>query len=864
MNKDRKTNQRTGNITNKKPVKKKKKNHKKLRAFFMFLFVIIFIAIVIVSGIVVANFKVAMDEFDTNDLVIGESNSTILDSEGNVIATLNGDEKRKIISVNEMADYLPVAYIAIEDERFRQHKGVDFKRTAAAIFNFVTRAGSTSFGGSTITQQLVKNATSDNEKTVDRKIKEWARAYKVENVFSKDQILETYLNIIFVGQDYYGVELGAQYYFNKSAKDLSLAQCAFLAGINHSPNAYKPFAEDPEGTRMEKIKKRTKTVLGKMNELGYIKTQEEYNNAIAEVDNGLAFSKGGAQGNVYSYHTDALISELIEDIAEQKGLSKPLATSYLYGGGLTIYSTQVGNVQTAIEEEVKNKKYVLESKKNPGTNAEAALVVIDHTNGHVVGCAGGLGDKNSSRGLNRATQTVRQTGSAFKPVAVVGPALQERMITANSIYDDVYTVFPGNYKPKNYNGFKGRITVRQAVETSQNIPFVKIMQELGIEKSKEYLAKMGITSLTDRDCGLSLAIGGLDKGVSPLEMAAAYATIANDGEYIEPIFYTKVEDSQKNIVLQVSQEKHKVFDKDVNYILQNILQEPVRGGAGTAKYCAIGNVDTAAKTGTTNDDYDRWLCGFTTYYTATAWYGYDENEEVNYRGTNPAGLLWSGVMKKIHQNVQAKYFTRPSGIISATICKETGLCASETCADVVTDIFVSGSIPAVCEGHVVEETPIEEVQPEDIGVNITEIPITNIIEDTTTDKKTETPKTTNTSKKENTSKPENTNKQENTVKKEEQKPVDNTANTDKVENTNKTENKNKTENTTNVVENTNTTKPTENEKKENESVSTSTNSKPDTTPAQKTEPEKETEASDTSKQPESLQEGEDKGTQTSN
>lgn len=838
MNKDRKPNKTSRKTTNKKQVKKKKKNHKKLRAFFMFLFVMMFIAVVIISGIVVANFKVAMDEFDTNDLVIGESNSTILDSEGNVIATLNGEEKRKIISLDEMADYLPDAYVAIEDERFEQHNGVDFKRTAAAIFNFVTKAGSTSFGGSTITQQLVKNATSDNEKTIDRKIKEWARAYKVEEVFSKHQILETYLNIIFVGQDYYGVELGAQYYFNKSAKDLSLAQCAFMAGINHSPNAYKPFAEDPDGTKMEKIKKRTKTVLVKMQELGYIKTQEEYDNAIAEVDNGLAFSKGGSQGNVYSYHTDALITYLIEDIAEQKGLSKPLATSYLYGGGLTIYSTQVGSVQSAVEEEVKNQKYVLASKKTPGTNAEGALVVIDHTNGHVVGCAGGLGEKNSSRGLNRATQSVRQTGSAFKPLAVVGPALQERIITASSIYDDVFTVFPGNYKPKNYNGFKGRITVRQAVETSQNIPFVKIMQDLGVEKSKEYLANMGITSLTDRDCGLSMAIGGLDKGVSPLEMAAAYATIANNGEYLEPIFYTKVEDSQGNIVLQVNQEKHKVFDKDVNYVLQNILQEPVRGGAGTARYCAIGNVDTAAKTGTTNDDYDRWLCGFTTYYTAAAWYGYDVNEEVNYSGTNPAGLLWSGVMKKIHQNVQAKYFSRPSGIISATICKETGMCASETCAEVITDIFVSGSIPAVCEGHVVEEIPSEEVLPEDIGVNITEVPITNTTENTTTNKPAETQK------------PANSNKPTNTTKPTEQKLANNPQNTSKPENTTNTENDK------------NTIKPTNTVKPENESVSTSTNTTTTLPPASK--PEQDSAKPDTSNQPENKPEDSTQDTHANN
>ncbi len=696
---------------NPKKKNKNKKKHKKIKAFFMILIIAIFIAVIVVSAIFVANFKVAMDEFNTDDLVIGESNSVILDMGGGVIATLNGEEKRKIISLDEMAKHLPEAYIAIEDERFDKHNGVDFKRTGAAILNYITHKGSTSFGGSTITQQLVKNATSDKDKTINRKLKEWARAYKVEKVLSKDQILETYLNIIFVGQDYYGVELGSKYYFNKSAKDLSVAECAFMAGINNSPNGYKPFAEDPEGKNMEKIKTRTKTVLNKMRELDYI-TEDEYNNAIAEVNNGMAFSKGDTSGNVYSYHTDALLTQLIEDIMNEKGISKELATSYLYGGGLTIYSTQEYSVQIALEDEVKNKKYVLKSNEIPGEYAEGAIVVMDQNNGYVLGCVGGLGEKTESRGLNRATQSTRQTGSAFKPLAVLTPALQERIITGASKYDDVATTFPGNYNPKNYNGFHGNITVRQAIETSQNIPFVKIMQQLTVDKSKEYLKNMGITTLTDKDVGLSVAIGGLNKGVTPLEMCGAYATIANGGNYIKPTFYSKVVDSKGNVVLEAKNEKTKVFDEDVAYIATNILNQTVTGPAGTAKYCAIPGITVAAKTGTTNDDYDRWLCGFTPYYTAVAWYGYDVNEEIIYSGTNPAGLLWSGVMKRIHSGLEPKDFNQPSGIVTATICSDTGLCASETCANVYTEKFISGTVPEVCKGHQPEVPPQPEVVPE--------------------------------------------------------------------------------------------------------------------------------------------------------
>jgi len=376
--------------TNKKG---KKKKNKILKAIFWILFLSGFIATIVVSAIFMAHFKVAKEEFNTDDLIIGQSNSTIVDSQGNILATLNGDEKRKIISLSDMSEYLPKAYVAIEDERYYQHSGVDFKRTGAAIFTFITHKGSSSFGGSTITQQLVKNATEDKDKTIDRKLKEWARAYKVEEVLSKDQILETYLNIIFVGQDYYGVELGAKYYFNKSAKDLSLAECAFMAGINNSPNAYKPFGDDPEGKNKNKINTRTKTVLTKMHDLGYIHSEEEFNNAMTEVDNGLHFSKGETSGNVYSYHTDALLIQVVDDMMKEKGISKELATSYIYGGGLTIYSTQDSKIQSVIDEEVKKDKYKLKSKKYENTYAEGAVVVMNQENGYVLGCSGGLGAK---------------------------------------------------------------------------------------------------------------------------------------------------------------------------------------------------------------------------------------------------------------------------------------------------------------------------------------------------------------------------------------------------------------------------------------------------------------------------------------
>lgn len=521
---------------------KLKYKHPKLALALKIILIALVIIVVVGSGVTIGLlYGLWGDDLKINlsELVL-KQNSVIYDTDENVIAELTGDENRKIITLEEMSPYLPKAYIAIEDERFEKHHGVDIKRTGAAILSFITHGGkSTAGGGSTITQQLVKNITQDKESSgidgVIRKLKEWAKAYQVENELSKDQILELYLNLIFIGgknQDNRGVEIASEYYFNKSAKDLSIAQCAFLAGINHSPNRYNPyFGSDPT----EKINKRTKTVLSQMKKLEYI-NQEEYDAAVAEVDTGFNF-ENGAKGNVYSSHTDALIDQLIAQIMEEKEISKDAATTYLYSSGLKIYSTQDSSVQTIMEEEAKKSKYDLKSKKNTNEDgsavlAQGAAVVIDPKTGYVVGAVGQLGEKTTSRGLNRI-KSLRQTGSSIKPLADVLPGVEEGIVTPATIYADLATTFGKDYEPQNYNKFTGLRTVRTAVTTSQNIPFVKIMAELTPQKSIEYMRKMGISSLVTakenkehNDENLALAIGGMTYGVSPLEMAAAYATVA--------------------------------------------------------------------------------------------------------------------------------------------------------------------------------------------------------------------------------------------------------------------------------------------------------------------------------------------------
>ena len=674
------------------PKKKKSKHSKKKKT--KKVIIIALIILIIAAGIYVAisshNWQTITSDMQTNE------NSIVKDSENNIIATFGSEKIKKKIDNSDIPENLKHTYVAIEDERFYSHHGVDIKRTGSAILSYIFHGGSSSFGGSTITQQLVKNLTGENEGKITRKVKEWGRAWSLESCMSKDEILGLYLNVIYVGPNLYGVETGAQYYFNKSAKDLKLEECAFLAGINHSPNSYNPF----ESGNADKIKTRTKTVLAKMLELKYI-TQDEYNQAIANVENGLSFKKGTviAKETINSYHTDALQSQIIEELCTKKHMSETFATNYIEMAGLTITSTVNVSIQNEMEQEFQKSKYQLKSQ-NGGDPSQAAMVIIDHKTGYVVGCVGGLGKKTTVRGLNRATQSIRQTGSAIKPIAVLAPGIDKKIFTGATIFEDEQKTFADNYSPENYSKYLGNVTVRRALESSQNIPFVEMMEEIGPKTSMSYLEKMGITSLSKEDENLALALGELDKGISPLEMAGAYATIANDGVYIEPTFYSKIVNKDGKSILEAKQQKRRVFSKEVAYILKELLTQPVTGSYGTATYCAISGIDVAAKTGTTDENYDRWLCGFTPYYTGVTWYGYDQNETINYNGKkNPAGILWANIMSKVHSNLKNARFEKPSKITSCIICSESGEIANSGCPNTYREYFLLGTTLGKCTEH---------------------------------------------------------------------------------------------------------------------------------------------------------------------
>ena len=703
---------------NKKNKKGKKKGkHPKLKKALIIIFIIFILLCLIGVGIFAGVFFSDKLKLTKAELTIGHNNSVVKDIDDEQIFDLSsGDINRKIITYSEMGPYLPNAYVAIEDKRFYDHSGIDLTRTMSAAIQYVLRGGHSSYGGSTITQQLVKNLKSDKDDTgfagVTRKIREMSRAYQIEQMLSKQQILEQYLNIIYVGgTTICGVENGAKYYFSKSAKDLDLAEAAFLAGINHSPNSYNPFWNEGDEDVTKAIKTRTKTVLAEMKDQNRISDNAEeaeklYNEAVAEVEAGLKFKEGSfSNATQMSYHTDAAIKEVVSDLAELKDIDEKAARSLLVSGGYKIYTTQNTEIQKRMEKEYVKDEYVYYARTTGGPkenkeHTQSGMVIIDNKTGYVIGCMGGLGTDVDATGYNRAIQAVRQTGSAIKPLANVIPGLEEGVITAATVYDDRRADFGGGYAPKNVANYRGLTTVRKAIEVSSNVVNMKILSNVGPSKAIKYLQDMGLSHVNpDLDNNLALSIGGMSEGATPLEMAAAYEAIANGGEYTEPTFYTKVEDSNGNVILESKQEKRRVMEETTAYITADILKDVVTGSSGTAYMCKISGMDVAAKTGTTDSKKDKWLCGFTPYYSAATWVGYDTPEEVRYGNANAAQQIWARIMKDIHSDLKDAKFVKPSGITTATVCLQSGKLATKSCTQKYTEIFKAGTVPKYCEGH---------------------------------------------------------------------------------------------------------------------------------------------------------------------
>ena len=681
--------------------KKKKGKNSVIKKVLKIVLILFLLLVIIGIAVVVAIFKTDRWAID-KDQFMSDKGATIYDKDGNEIIKLTGDEINKKLNLDEMG-YLPDAFVSIEDERFYEHGGIDIKRTLHAIFQYIITGGKSSFGGSTITQQLVKITMNDNERSgfaaIQRKVREWSRAVSLEKMFTKDEILQRYLNRIYLGSssglEIRGVESAANYYFNKSAKDLSIAEAAFIAGINHSPNNYNVFTSSTDIS--DKVKKRTLTVINKMYELGKI-TKEENDTATEEVNNGLNFSQGSVSNgkSELSYHAAAAINQIANEISERDDIKYSEAREMLINSGYNIYTTVDPSVQSKMEEVMQNSKYILTGSnpknKNEDHKGQSAMVVIEPSTGYVVGEVGGLGSDQDTLGLNRGTSK-RQAGSSFKPLATVAPGLETGTITASTLFYDVKTTFGKNYTVGSSN--HGIEDMRTILTKSCNVPEIKLLSIMGIDKSTSFLSSIGIDTSTS-DAGLSMALGTVD--VSPLQMAAGFAMIANGGVYIEPTFYTKVTDASGKTIIEASQESNRVMTEQNAYIEEDLLTGPVKNGTAKSFNGYLGKMNVAGKTGTTNDNIDRWFCGMTPYYAAACWYGNDNNNG-QFATKNPAATVWFDCMKSIHSGLEAKSFNKPDGIVTVEICKATGKKATENCKETYSEIFAEDHIPEDCDGH---------------------------------------------------------------------------------------------------------------------------------------------------------------------
>ncbi|MBR5769069.1 MAG: transglycosylase domain-containing protein, partial [Clostridia bacterium] len=555
----------------------------------------------------------------------------------------------------------------IEDQRFWEHNGVDWKRTFGAIINTFTGTDSR-YGGSTIDQQLIKNLTGDNEVSIKRKIMEIVRALHLEKKYSKETILEVYLNRINLGSTYTGVQVAANSYFNKDVSELTLAECASIAAITQAPTKYNPQL-NPENNRIRAI-----VVLDQMLAQGYISPQQ-HADAKEELDNLVIQPRRNIDQPefIQSYFTDQVIEEVVKDLMEQYGYEKNHAMNIVYTGGLNIYCTMDKDIQNIMEQKYAETEFNNATNKY-GENIESAMVVMDYS-GAVRGIIGGR-EKTGNRVLNRATQSLRPPGSSIKPLSVYGPAFEySKDIVWNLEIED--SPVDGKW-PKNQSGTPSgeMVTVQRGLALSLNTIAVRVMKEfVTTSVSYEFLkTKLHISSLVESekvngktlsDISLApLALGQLTNGISVLELCAGYTIFGSGGMHADPYFYEKVTDSTGNLILEKKPNVTEALSESTAFIMNKLLQTVVNSGTGTpAKFKGF---EIGGKTGTSNDDCDRWFVGYTPYYVAAAWTGFDSPTTVKGFRTNPSVTIWKKVMQAIHEGLPAKSFPKaPSGVYAS-------------------------------------------------------------------------------------------------------------------------------------------------------------------------------------------------------
>lgn len=767
-----------------------KKQRKKIRSnaakskkkigFNIFRFSIIAVLIVVIIGIaaVIGGFKGVIDsapEINVSDVMPSKVKSVMYYPDGTQAIELVGEQaNRTIVSIDEVAKHVPEAFIAIEDERFYEHNGIDPKGIVRALFVGLT-SHDFSQGASTITQQLIKltvfngGAETDTIQRFKRKFQEWYLALELEKELNKDEIMEAYLNTINLGCGAYGVESAAERYFNKKSSELTISEAAVIAAIAQSPTYNNPvYHPDVNAERRDKI-------LNNMLNQGYI-TQAEYDEAMADNVYDRVEEVNETFNDttvVYSWFEDAAIDAVINDLQKKLGYTRDEAYSTLYSGGLQIYLTQNRYLQSIVdsyylddsnftsteyrmnwqlnyldkdgnqvnidENTLQNyygsdncdllydtkeqaKLSIAEFKEGNGikeedviaenldlvVQAQSSFVLMDQSTGYVLALTGGRGEKTTSRSLNRATGTTRQPGSVFKPIAVFLPGLDSCGLTlASTKEDEPYETPDGSpVYNTNANSYRGTSTVRQAITNSMNIVSVKwLLEDVTIPLAFQYLKDLGITTIDEtNDAFYSLALGGISNGVSNLELTAAYAAIANGGVYTEPILYSKILDQNGNVLIDNVPEKRTVMKDSTAWLLTSAMEDVVNKGTGTAAKMSNYGIAQAGKTGTTNEWRDLWFVGYTPYYTAGIWLGYDDNismrGRINYSYIEHK-TLWKNIMDEVHQGLEDRDFVMPDSVEKATVCEISGLLASGRGCDPVTEYFAKDSHPEeYCSSHI--------------------------------------------------------------------------------------------------------------------------------------------------------------------
>ena len=657
------------------------------------------------------------------------------------LETLFGTENRISVDYEDIPQYAWQAAVAIEDERFFEHHGVDWKRTGGAVVNMFFGMRDT-FGGSTITQQVIKNLTEEDSATVKRKVTEIFRALELEKKYDKEDILEVYLNKVFFGSSAYGIGAAAKTYFGKEVQDLTLAECASIIAITNNPSKYNPLLsskiishdtgkKDKNGdiiyedwTCTQWNKYRQELILDKMLELGMI-DQEAHDAAVAEKlifvgtpeyealhGDPNAEEEESTDCGAWSYFVDLVFEDVKEALMDEFGYSAETAVDLIYNAGYRIYATvdpEIQEIAESVYEDVSNLDYQAPN----GDQLQSGITIMDPYNGYVVASVGGIGEKTGKRTLSYATAK-RPCGSAIKPLSVYGPAIENGVITPASVYDDypleLNSRGTGGYPKNDPSRYRGLVTLSTAVKYSVNTVAVRVIQELGYATSYDYMVNKLNFGLAPQDLAEApLAMGGFTYGVSTQEMAAGYCAFINDGIYTKPRTFIRIEDDNGNVILDNEAESWVAFSDTTAYQINNLLKEVMQSGTGTL--ARISGMTTAGKTGTTSDNFDRYFVGYTPYYCAAVWVGYGYNRTVSVSGGNPAAILWYKVMSQVHEGLENKDFNTPSsGLETITVCTKSGLKPGEGCPTQRVTITAGNGPTETCTMHATVEVCTESGQ----------------------------------------------------------------------------------------------------------------------------------------------------------